>query len=305
MKKILSVALLILFQSGCSTRFYSSADMNSLPATSEASFAAASTDSSCCDSLQSIPLTPLPLDTQTFSTFDNGSPKLKFAENKRFISAYQLPQNADISQLDVEAIVINKTVFAPLVLFYDAQWNKLSQINSETFSYSPARFTDPDRFKNSISLTSADTAQARYLIITSDPQAYNEKIQLAHPEELYAKNRGIIALKRQKTYAALVPTGVVRLTLKSKSIITEMLSGGSSQPAGSLSSYKKVTGVVSSTAAESDLRHKAIKTAVDKKDFSTAMRLVKEAEQAGDKEAGQLFIEALQQIQQSAPDITE
>ncbi|MGF1761271.1 MalM family protein [Photobacterium sagamiensis] len=293
-KKTILTSALLLTLFGCSS--FNEPNTGSLPITPTSSFSALS-DSSCCESLQSLPLEQIQMNDQLYATLEASKPKISIDGNESFAVAYALSDSIKDRYLDVSALVIENTVLSPAVSLYDANWNRISKIDAGSFTYAPAKFGDNDRLEVSIDLTSARHYQARYIVVHADHDSLNETFTLIHPEELYAEGRGIIPMPREKQHATLVPTGLVRLKLNRRNIISKLFSGTGSQSTitDSTALHSRATGIVTHKEdIASGERHEAIKQAIADKDFATALSLVEESERNGDVEARRLFLNALE-----------
>lgn len=178
----------------------------------------------CCTSLAELPFNELTVPMQQRIAMDGDQPILinDFLEDSDTaaqpfpVMVYRIDEQQDAFTLFINAYINNNALFSPRIMLFNEDWQLLSEIRSDKFSYQPAGLQGLERIETNVVIDSQNS-DIRYILMTVDSALLNTKLERLHLEALYAQRQQIIGNKQLPLYATFKHVGVIDVAVSSSS----------------------------------------------------------------------------------------
>lgn len=280
----------------------------------------------CCESLSALRFEPLDPSGTQFYKIDAQSQAFRFATGKSLVQGLAIPDDLEQATIDLDAVA-GATVFVPTVLILDRDFKVTRAIDSSSFRYVPAGFTEPQRLQGRIQLDrrkGRKQAKEKYVLVLTTDRDLQGSTKMIGETRLFARARGIDDPHLPDPIAEHSATGVIRVRVgdleagkRSKSAYSRQQKSGScyliaaegAEPAkqkikpSSTKPQQSEPGKppTSETASpamapETEAVYASmIEESVASGDMDRAWRLVQEAERSGSKNARMTFLKTVVQ----------
>lgn len=236
----------------------------------------------CCESLVTLPWTPLELNESLEFSINHNSPVWDFKTHKSYFSAFKFNQRAGNVELTIRSVMAQGEVLQPLVALLDVNYNVVKTIKSSEFD---VRFSDAFAKNRYEKLLSLDATKTPYFIIYADSSRLGEKVVVPHPAKLRAeKNGDPLPIVTDPSYF-ISTNGFIHIDVESKS-----LSGVNNQNRAVVRSQAQKLNVLPETQS---YYHSSIEKAVRAGDIPKALSLLEEAKALGIEGAQEVFVKAV------------
>ncbi|WP_221074771.1 MalM family protein [Agarivorans aestuarii] len=281
----------------------------------EEGYAALKQAAICCDSLKQLDYQLVTAPGKLDFTITDSDPVFKFSSGRSFVKAFELPNAQGVTNIDVSAPIVN-SVFVPSILVLDEDHQPLQLFDDNTINYDPSSIVTVDRYYGNILLPSryGDQQKAKYLLVFTTAEAMQQQTKLNPPDSKAAETGRIdvnmkIHMNKPIPHTAI---GAARLAfdyvpaekqnadaLAAAAVVTTSASAVKVEPsqssvdsisANSASSNTQISSIEPEVAA---MFEQLIQQAVADGNYDKALKIVKDAEQAGLVNANEVFVKAV------------
>ncbi|MDO6684640.1 MULTISPECIES: MalM family protein [unclassified Agarivorans] len=269
----------------------------------------------CCDSLTQFDYQLVTAPGKLDFTITASDPVFSFSSGRSFVKAFELPNAVGAINIDVSAPIVN-SVFVPSILVLDEEHQPLQLFDSNTIKYDSSSIVTVDRYYGNILLPShyGNQQKAKYLLVFTTTEAMQQQTKLTPPDSKAAEtgrvdvnmkihmNKPIphtaIGAARlafdyipagQQSAEAVAAAAVVATSTRAVTIEPSQ-SSVDSISANSATINTQISTIEPEVAA---IFEQLIQQAVADGNYDKALKIVKDAEQAGLINANEVFVKAV------------
>ncbi len=254
----------------------------------------------CCQDYSQISWIPLTGELIDLK-IDSQSQVIAIENEKSYIAAFSLPDNIDQMKVQLSSWMRAKGVFAPKVIFLDAQFKAVSSLELADFKVTPSDMFRLTSYQSEFVL---DREKTPYMLVYSPLSYRKERVTIAHPERLRAEELGMARPMVVDPVIEHAKWGELELKLRplrlrayrADEMPTSVTKTAASFEPDSMQANPVVTEVSNKIMAETeDFYNQQIYQAIEKVDISKALKWLEEAKRAGSTSAETTFVEAIKE----------
>ncbi len=252
----------------------------------------------CCQDYSQISWIPLNGELIDLK-IDSQSQVIEIENEKSYIAAFSLPDNIDQMKVQLSSWMRAKGVFAPKVMFLDAQFKPVSSLELADFKVTPSDMFHLTSYQSEFVL---DREKTPYMLVYSPLSYRNDRVTIAHPERLRAEELGMARPMVVDPVIEHAKWGELELKLRplrlrayrADEMPAKAIKTAASLEPNSMQANPVVAEMSNKIMAETeDFYNQQIYQAIEKVDIPKALKWLEEAKRAGSTSAESTFVEAI------------